>query len=323
VEGRKKRRPSKPQATVRETQLHRIRRITDQINKTVEEEYDPRSGERKRKLGALVGALTRAVRAALKAGKAHPTEILEQLEHLQVDKLPKRYQRLVQERMREAEEAQTQIQTQEEKEEGKQERGKDEGGSKGKGYVVERARKIFEGRVGEAEGEAKEIIDHLLEEIKPLKGKYLVNSRCEAVHTLFVFLLACLRSASDDILTLIMLWRFNPKHIEKALLQCLSHLSSKLIKRGYSFKWEAGRTYHIRYRSRKGKPGWRKIRVEEAKKKYIKAHCFKKGETRHFRRKRTAMEKVIPLYKPPKPQKNASQKIFWGWISPPTPAGTK
>jgi predicted DNA-binding transcriptional regulator YafY len=63
--------------------------------------------------------------------------------------------------------------------------------------------------------------------------------------------------------------------------------------------------------------------VEEVKKKYIKAHCFKKGETRHFRRKRTAMEKVIPLHKPPKPQKDAPQKIFWGWINPPTPTGNK
>ncbi|MBS7251501.1 MAG: hypothetical protein KIH08_13075, partial [Candidatus Freyarchaeota archaeon] len=78
--------------------------------------------------------------------------------------------------------------------------------------MVKRARKIFEGRVGDAEGEAREIIDQLLERLKPLKGKHLVNSRCEAIHTIFIFLLACQRCASDDTLTLIMLWRFNPKH---------------------------------------------------------------------------------------------------------------
>ncbi|MEM3564100.1 MAG: hypothetical protein QXR19_12770 [Candidatus Jordarchaeaceae archaeon] len=127
--------------------------------------------------------------------------------------------------------------------------------------------------------------------------------------------------ASDETLTLIMLWRFNPKHIEEALLRCLSHLSSKLIRRGESLKWEVGKTYLIRYRSRKGKPCWRRIRVKEVTKKLIKAHCFKKGGTRHFRRKRTAMEKVIPLYKSADTPKPASPpRIFWGYINPSTPA---
>jgi len=327
--GEKRKRPSKPQATVNETQLYRIGKLIDRLNSAAEKENHPRSGEKKKTLGALIGALTRALRAALKTGKTSPTEILEQLKHLQVEKLPKKHQRIVQERIRELQEAHTTTTPAEEEsemgedgEEVEEEEGgeKEEGEGGGKDYVVKRVRKIFEGRVGDAEGEVKEIIDQLLEKLKPLKGKHLVNSRCEGIHTLFIFLLACQRCASDDTLTLMMLWCFNPKHIEEALFQCLSHLSSKLIRRGTPFRWEVGKTYLIRYRSRKGKPGWRKIRVKEVTKKHIKAHCFKKGETRHFRRKRTAMEKVIPLHKSADVQKPASPpRIFWGWINSSTP----
>ncbi len=325
-EGEKRKKPSKPQATVNETQLHRIRKLVDRLNNAAEKENHPRNGEKKKTLGALIGALTRTLRAALKTGKTSPAEMLEQLKHLQVEKLPKKHQRIVQERIKELQEAQTTTaklaEEEPERREGEEEPEEDEG--KGKGYVVKKAKKIFEGRVGDAEGKAKEIIDQLLEKLEPLKGKHLVNSRCEGIHTIFIFPLACQHCASDDALTLMMLWRFNPKHIEEALLQCLSHLSSKLIRRGTSFKWEVGKTYLIRYRSRQGKPGWRKIRVKEVTKKFIKAHCFKKGETRHFRRRRTAMDKVIPLSKSSDAQKPTSPpRIFWGWINPPTPAQDK
>ncbi|MEM3651435.1 MAG: hypothetical protein QW831_11980, partial [Candidatus Jordarchaeaceae archaeon] len=98
------------------------------------------------------------------------------------------------ERIREIKEAHATTPTpEEESENGGEEEGVEKGEGEGKGYVVKRVRKIFEGRVGDAEGEAREIIDQLLERLKPLKGKHLVNSRCEAIHTVFIFLLACQR----------------------------------------------------------------------------------------------------------------------------------
>ncbi|MHA1360999.1 MAG: hypothetical protein ACTSP1_00405 [Candidatus Freyarchaeota archaeon] len=259
--------------------------------KQVEQEHNPKSGEGRRVLGAAMGSLTRTIRAVTKAGKPSLAEVLEQMKHLQVEKLPKRHQRAVQERIRELQEAFTTH-----KEEGEEEGGEEEGGEgEGKGYVVKRAKRMFEGRVGDAGGEVKEVLGGLLWRLEPLEGEHLVNSRCEGAHTLFVFLLARQRSASDDTLTLMMLWRFNPKHIEDAVLGCFSSLSSKLIRgRGPPFRWVVGGEYLIRYRPRKGSPSWRRIRVLRVTKKHVTAYCYKRNAVRCFKRKRTAMEQVTP-----------------------------
>ncbi|MEM3562446.1 MAG: hypothetical protein QXR19_04415, partial [Candidatus Jordarchaeaceae archaeon] len=123
-----------------ETQLYRIRKIVDKLNSAIEGEGNhPRSWEKRRTLGALMGALTRALRFALKTGKISPTEMLEQLEHLKVEKLPKKHQRIVQERIREIKEAHATTPTpEEESENGGEEEGVEKGEGEGKGYVVKR-----------------------------------------------------------------------------------------------------------------------------------------------------------------------------------------